>query len=290
MTSTRATATIHPETCMCPACLVADMNSHLETGGVDPARYGVEVVSEAERTRYATPGASCGNGTVRKASPAQVKFMKNLLATRDTTGLVRLPGAEDVDNISLRGARDLIDRLLACPVLPTVRPDAPSGKAVDFALSLADQKGVALVRADLEAKSRREVSQMIDMLKALPNTPSPVTTAAPEVTEGMYRNPETGDIFKIQRAVHGSGNLYAKILVVDQPWERDAAGTVITEGESHFDYTAGAIRKIRPEWRMTVDQAREFGALYGVCCRCSKTLTKEESIEAGIGPVCAGKF
>jgi hypothetical protein len=41
---------------------------------------------------------------------------------------------------------------------------------------------------------------------------------------------------------------------------------------------------------MTLDQAKAFGALYGACCNCGKTLTDERSIEAGIGPVCARKF
>lgn len=33
-----------------------------------------------------------------------------------------------------------------------------------------------------------------------------------------------------------------------------------------------------------------YGKATGNCCICSKTLTNPESIAAGIGPVCAGKF
>ncbi len=41
---------------------------------------------------------------------------------------------------------------------------------------------------------------------------------------------------------------------------------------------------------MTLEQAQEFGKLYGVCCRCAADLTDEDSIARGMGPVCAGKM
>lgn len=42
--------------------------------------------------------------------------------------------------------------------------------------------------------------------------------------------------------------------------------------------------------RLTLEQAQEFGRLYGVCGICGATLTDETSIAAGIGPVCAGRL
>jgi hypothetical protein len=96
-----------------------------------------------------------------------------------------------------------------------------------------------------------------------------------QVTEGMYR--KDGTIFKVQRAVNGSGNLYAKVLVVDGP------------GEGRFEYAPGAIRRLDVTDAMTREEAAEFGHLYGVCCVCGRTLTDERSIADGIGPVCAGR-
>lgn len=93
--------------------------------------------------------------------------------------------------------------------------------------------------------------------------------------EGMYRL--DGVIYKVQVAVHGSGNLYAKQLVQDgDRWT--------------FEYAPGAVRKLDSSHQLTLEQAKEFGALYGTCCACGQTLTNEASIEAGIGPVCASKF
>lgn len=107
-------------------------------------------------------------------------------------------------------------------------------------------------------------------------------TAEP-MTDGMYRIVEArggygaGSIFKVQIAVHGSGHLYAKVLVVDGP------------GQGHFEFAQGAIRLLTVADRMSGDEAAEFGRLYGICIVCGATLTDEASIERGIGPICAGK-
>lgn len=93
----------------------------------------------------------------------------------------------------------------------------------------------------------------------------------------MYRDGD-GNIFKVQRSQ--AGRLYAKALVRDESKKSGWA----------FEYAAGAVRRLSPAMRMTVEQAREFGVATGTCCVCGRTLTDEESIEAGIGPVCAGKF
>lgn len=177
---------------------------------------------------------------------------------------------------------------------PAVTPEFPPSPAqVKFLLDLLKRKrGVDGNPADVEAMDRRAVSRLIDTYKAMPDAPRPAAAPRPvaePVTEGMYRDPETGNIFKVQRAVHGSGNLYAKLMVVDQAWKRAEDGTVLTEGKAHFEYAAGVIRTLQAAWRMTLEQAKEFGALYGVCLNCSATLTREESIARGYGPVCAGK-
>ena len=72
--------------------------------------------------------------------------------------------------------------------------------------------------------------------------------------------------------------MYAKRLVVHGP------------GEATFEFDGGAIRKITPEDRMSLEDAKAFGHVYGVCCNCGATLTDEKSIAAGIGPYCAKKF
>lgn len=144
--------------------------------------------------------------------------------------------------------------------------DAASAEALE-ALEL----GRTLWRAGAFDKSA--ASAVIDALKAAPKM-APQRAAEPP--EGMHQF--GGVVFKVQRAVHGSGNLYAKAL--DQS----------ADGEWLFEYAPGAIKNLSEGTLMTLDQAKEFGTTYGTCVSCGRTLTNEESIKAGIGPICSGKW
>jgi len=147
----------------------------------------------------------------------------------------------------------------------------------------------------------------------VPPALEPVAEVAPKperqpVTEdGMYRNPQTGEIFKVQfNKAQGDGRrLYAKRLVLELGDNAGATKVVtsipMTEelepGEealqvwgATFEYASGAMRWLDGAWKMSLEEAKKFGALYGTCCVCGRTLTDEKSIAAGIGPVCAEKF
>jgi hypothetical protein len=111
------------------------------------------------------------------------------------------------------------------------------------------------------------------ILRSAPTPKAPEAPAAPEITEGMWLLGDT--IVKVQRALAtGTGQLYAKRL---NPETGD------------FLYEAGLIRKLAGAVKMTLEQAGQFGLLYGRCIRCGRTLTDEYSIANGIGKVCAGK-
>jgi hypothetical protein len=119
-------------------------------------------------------------------------------------------------------------------------------------------------------------STVIDALLACPKIEQGKSASEPP-PEGMHK--VEGVIYKVQRAVHGSGNLYAKRLIVD-----------ITDHTASFEYAPGAIKQLSEATKMTLDEAKKFGVLYGTCCVCGRTLTNEDSIAAGIGPVCARQF
>jgi hypothetical protein len=172
----------------------------------------------------------------------------------------------------------------AAPVAPAFVP--PSDKQIAFAQKLLNERDIvpAIPLAEL---NKREASKLIDDLLKLPKVSR--TSAAPvELEDGMYL--KDGEIFKVQHAIHGSGNQYAKKLrVVEEP-ERDDEGDIVAPGKIVFDYAPGVVRKLTAADRMTLEQAEEFGALYGTCVRCGRTLTKEKSIARAMGPVCAGKL
>lgn len=139
--------------------------------------------------------------------------------------------------------------------------------------------------------TKKKTSEMIDNLntakkKLMDEGKRPqrtVAAAAPEKpsapawkpTDGMYK---LGDlIVKVQKAVNGTGYLYAKVL--EQQYG----------DKFKFVHRKGIMSQLRAEHKMTLEQAKEWGVLYGSCCVCGRTLTDENSIAMGIGPVCASK-
>jgi len=96
-------------------------------------------------------------------------------------------------------------------------------------------------------------------------------SSTPELDEGMYQIGK--EIFKVYRT-RETDELVTKTLT-----------------EDGFEYTGKKpLSRITAEHRMTIEQAKHYGQVTGTCCQCGRKLTKEESIEAGIGPVCAGKI
>lgn len=138
-----------------------------------------------------------------------------------------------------------------------------------------------LIRDEYAAKipgiaDRREFSKTLDTLKRrLDQSREELTKrrkSAPstEIEDGMYVL--DGVVYRVVTS-RSSGKPYASKL----------------EGTS-FNYAPGAVRKLLPEHRMTLEDAQKYGKLYGVCAVCGCTLTNPKSIERGIGPICAEKF
>lgn len=173
------------------------------------------------------------------------------------------------------------------PEAPKVVKGDATEKQINFLVKLMDERGLSHTPELLDQLSKRDASALISTLldnpkPKVPAKPTGGKTTAPapvEITDGMYQMPN-GLIFKVQKAVHGSGHLYAKVLETD-------TDPVTGVTEAWFSYAAGAIRKLRPEWKMTFEQAAEFGSLYGICCCCSKVLTHEDSQHNGYGRKCA---
>jgi hypothetical protein len=133
--------------------------------------------------------------------------------------------------------------------------------------------------------TKGEASKALDFLFPAPwkpreAAPKPVGTPkaaqSERVTEdGMYR---LGDqIVKVQKSRQGD-RLYAKALLGNK------------EEGFYFEYAPGLVNKLTAGDRMSLEEAKEFGALYNWCCVCSTRLTKESSIAAGIGPICGGRI
>lgn len=210
-------------------------------------------------TRDREGGRRWGGGSRRAASEPMVKYVFNLARYKSMDEAVR---------------EDALARVEAHR-----RDDEPEPMGFDYAKQF--------INAYKNAAKRTEVRQA-----------EPGEYASPDrvTQDGMYRDPSTGAIYKVQyNRANGSGRyLYAKQLLVDMP-NGDTRSVGLLDGRKvagasvRFEYVSGLIKKIRPEWRMAFEEAAKFGALYGVCMRCGRDLTAEESIDRAMGPVCAGK-
>lgn len=164
------------------------------------------------------------------------------------------------------------DTTVATP--PPLAGPAPSDAQLSFLRKLADERDFDLSEI-LPTLDRRSASTWIDRLKEMPKAAG--TSAHVDPPEGFHIV-TTGDrpmVFKVQRAVHGSGRLYAKQLLVEGGW--DYVGTA-------------PFRWLSEATVLTLEKAQEYGQLYGICCCCGATLTNEDSIRRGIGPVCGNRL
>lgn len=117
--------------------------------------------------------------------------------------------------------------------------------------------------------SKALASEKITEYMAMPGVRT-AFSSTPELDEGMYRMND--EIFKVYRTQ--AGHLATKQLI-----------------EGCFEYTGRKpLHSLTAEHRMSLVEAQEYGRITGICCNCGRKLTKESSIAAGIGPICAGNF
>jgi uncharacterized protein DUF6011 len=106
--------------------------------------------------------------------------------------------------------------------------------------------------------------------------PPQMAPKRPDPPEGVHLVDET-----VYRVVRGrqSGRLYAKRLVP------------VEHGKADWEYEGRRpFRKLSEATLIGDEEAREFGARFGVCCVCAKTLTAGLSVDLGIGPVCGKRI
>jgi hypothetical protein len=137
-------------------------------------------------------------------------------------------------------------------------------------ISQTSRKPYALV-LNLETKEWEYTPGVVKLLKASDKLEEIQAPKAPAVTPGFY-----GHVGTVAEVVKSSaGRLYAKVLNRDT-WR--------------FDYAPGVVTKLKPEDRLTLSQAAALGKEWHHCGICGRELTNQDSIDRGIGPICANKL
>jgi len=99
---------------------------------------------------------------------------------------------------------------------------------------------------------------------------NPTPSNSPK-SEGMFRN--NGLVYRVQKA--SAGHLYALTLNTQT---------------GKFDFVRGAMGSLDESMRLTLAQCQEIGRAIGRCVVCGARLTDPESVERGIGRVCASRL
>lgn len=168
----------------------------------------------------------------------------------------------------------------------------PSPKLVRFLRALAGERQlaelgatggerVATVDERLQARmlDKFDAMRLVDRLKA-----SPYDQEGVAVGVGVYQR--NGTIYVVRKNRTNQG-LHARRLV-------EIGGRRLTEADTvvkiEFEYDRDALLQLRPEDRMTLEDAKPFVIKYGRCIACDTPLSDATSVERGIGPVCVKKF
>lgn len=130
--------------------------------------------------------------------------------------------------------------------------------------------------------TKAEASTLIGEVKAVAKEGSDASTkggAVPTLDDGIYRK---GDQYVlVYHTVHGQNVQVGKVLIVTDNGDGTFSG--------EWDYRGrNILRDMDASMKLTQEEAKHFGQVYGLCVRCAATLTKEESKHVGYGSTCAG--
>lgn len=159
-------------------------------------------------------------------------------------------------------------------------PQFASPRQIAFIATLRSQKGLEPLPFSI-ATSGLAASREIDRLMALPK---PQTAPAAALTQGVYKVEDEIFVVKSNRE---HTRLYAKKLVEINGERLTDADTVV---HIEFEYAPGAIYRILPEHKMSVEEGKALTIRYGRCICCGRKLKAAKSVEQGIGPVCITYF
>ena len=203
-----------------------------------------------------------GNFKVQYCSPAQSRFIQRLLDERHHDFKI-----EDVTRINKRHASRIIEQLLSCPKIESKIAPA-SEKQVAFIESLVSARAgaEALLTKPISQLNRDQAFTLISSLTQLPMKPTVLEV-------GAYFH--DGVVYSVRQISKENKRLRA--FSFNHEYRKWVVNFRI-------------INEIKPEERLTLKQASEFGAQTGCCCHCGRTLTVRKSIVAGMGKICASRY
>jgi hypothetical protein len=218
--------------------------------------------------QFKTAGAPASNQygqfAVRYASTAQQNYIRKLLDERNHE-------FEDLDpaSVNVQNASHIIDQLLRSPVRPDrVAPASDRQLAYIEALKFQRQGGEDYLRQFYVGYGSNKLTApdakyLIDNLLKLPFIVRHVV-----VEVGAYRY--NGELYSVRKGQQ-SGNIHAY---------RYSPAT------NNWEFARGIAFELRPEMRLSLAEAMDYGVQTGSCIHCGRTLTDAKSVRYGLGTHC----
>lgn len=145
----------------------------------------------------------------------------------------------------------------------------------DLDSSLTDWVRDSRARAQNGGMTSHEASSLISALLDRPKK----TISQPKADEpdvGVYLD-AAGRILRVY-AGQKSGCMLAKQVIVE-------------DGEFvRYDYVGRAAGRVTAQQRLSLEEVGQMGVATGSCLLCGRRLDDPESVDRGVGPVCAGKY
>lgn len=150
-----------------------------------------------------------------------------------------------------------------------------------------DAETLDLVQTYREAATKGQLSStragtLIDILKTMP-----YRQATAEVEAGIYQHGE--DLFRVYLGQQ-SGKMLVKQVVIETH-EVEALWAIQSATAIRYDYLGLASKKLPAgATRLSLEQVGILGIQCNFCLVCGRRLDDPESVDRGIGPVCAAKY
>lgn len=184
-------------------------------------------------------------------------------------------------------------------MLTTYRPSTAQAEFIrnlveeraNLYIKLGQEASAAAIRkyvADFDLNEIEDVRLTIDLMKltnanlkkqvAALGAPA-VAAGGAGVAVGLYHLDGKNYRVKESRA----GRFYAEEVVTFTVTDYDGTNPKI---KTEFHYVSGMVYKLTADHKMTKEQAKAHGAYAGSCVACGRTLTKADSVDRLMGPVC----
>jgi uncharacterized protein DUF6011 len=138
------------------------------------------------------------------------------------------------------------------------------------------------IAAKMEGLTTKKAHAWIERALTIAKPTTAISDSYPAVPEGRYAiwNEEAGCIrfYQVQKPTEGrwNGYTFVKVMASDETWPvKDRAKREAILAEIAKDPKAASLA---------------YGREIGACGVCGRTLTDPDSIDKGIGPVCAGRL